>query len=604
MTDVVLRRLTGACILVLLCTVGLTAAERISPPEAAELYVEGKQQLEYGQYAQAMRTFQELTGRFGNSPQADLFLFHRARSEYHAGRFSEATASFSYYIDRYRDKPELPYAWYFLANAQYRAGQSGRALRSYLQAYARSHDSRLDRLTTEAINGLLAEARNLSINRESFDDLPGDKRCRAIALVARELASRGEHDQAARLSEGCGNVDLSSYQDHLATLPNELTVAVAVPLSGELRAFGEEIMNGATIAAEILRQRGTPVRIKPYDTKGDPIDAGRIAAELSEGNVHMVVGPLTSEESAVASAVIRATELPLIAPAATQAGLTRLSTSSFQLSPNVELQGVRMAEYAVEHLDADSAFVFTPTTADHLRMTRAFIDRFEYHGGTIVAIEYYSARDTDFGPFIRDAKSIILGTHPDSTYFINTRGDTIETDGLPVHVDAIYAPGEASQIRLLLPQIQFYNVRGQLLGSDGWGDRAVYRLEPDITRGAVFPSAHLQLQQSEKYLTFASAFDARFARQPQRLANLGYDAVTLAGRGFPDEWSGRRSLIEYLKRVNGYHGASGTISFGQYRENIEMPLYRIENNDAYPLEDTITPPVEEETAAEADETDG
>ena len=95
--------------------------------------------------------------------------------------------------------------------------------------------------------------------------------------------------------------------------------------------------------------------------------------------------------------------------AATEAGLTRLSESSFQLSPNVELQGVVMAEYAVFQLGADSAAILTSTASEHLRMARAFADRFTELGGTMVAVQYYRSRDKDFGPIVRDIKGMILG---------------------------------------------------------------------------------------------------------------------------------------------------------------------------------------------------
>jgi len=602
MTNVFLRRVT--CVLsFVLCLIGSVAsAQEISPPEAAELYDQGMIMLQTEDYSGAARVFQELTGRFGDSPAADLFLFHRAKAEYYAGRLAESIASFSYFIQTYNSTAELPYAWYFLGNAQFRAGRSGRALKSYLNAFGLSTDDRLDRLATDAITTMLDDASSVSIDRDLFAGVPASKRCRAVAIVAVELVSRGLNDEAARISAGCAN---GAPIGNTESGSGELTVAVAVPLSGELRSFGEELINGITVGAEKLRNEdGAPILIKTYDTKGEPVDAGRIIGELAGGGTPVVIGPLTSDEAAVASAALRTTDLPMIAPAATQAGLTRLSSTSFQLSPNVELQGVRMAEYAINELGADSAFVFTPTTTDNLRMARAFIEHFESAGGKVIATEYYSARDTDFGPFIRDAKSIILGTHPDSTYYIDNRGDTIETDGLPVHVDVIFAPGESSQIRLLLPQIHFYNVKGHLLGSDGWGDRNVYRLEANITRGAVFPSSHLQEEHSQEYLTFAAAFDSRFARQPQRMASLGYDAVMLIGRGYPNAWRDRESLVNYLRQVRNYAGASGDISFGEYRENVEMPLYRIENGDAVPLEETLAPGDSEETAPADDSTGG
>ena len=192
---------------------------------------------------------------------------------------------------------------------------------------------------------------------------------------------------------------------------DNLEIAVLLPLSGELGSFGEDIFHGATVAAEQYRleSRGQ-VTLVPYDTKGYPVDAARLARDLAAGNADAVVGPLTSEEAAVVSAALGCERIPLISPAATQAGLTQLSEGAFQLSPNIELQGVVAAEFAVLTRHADSAAIITPTSVDHLRMARAFAERFEALGGTIVATEYYRPRDRDFGQYLRDLKATLSGS--------------------------------------------------------------------------------------------------------------------------------------------------------------------------------------------------
>jgi ABC-type branched-subunit amino acid transport system substrate-binding protein len=265
----------------------------------------------------------------------------------------------------------------------------------------------------------------------------------------------------------------------------------------------------------------------------------------------------------------------MIAPAATQAGLTLLSESAFQLSPNIELQGVQAAEYAIINRQADSAAILTPTSSDHLRMARAFADRFEQLGGTVVAIEYYRARDKDFGPYVRDIKAALLGLHPDSLFFINERGDTLDAEAVPVGIDCLYLPGVASQLRLLLPQLNFYSLNAFYLGSDGWGDDAIYRLGDNVTRRAVFTSPFLEQERSEAYLDFAADYDRRYGEQPHRLASLGYDAVKLIGLAVQAGAGTRQEVASQLARVRHYSGAAAPVTFGKHRENVELPMYQL-----------------------------
>jgi branched-chain amino acid transport system substrate-binding protein len=239
-----------------------------------------------------------------------------------------------------------------------------------------------------------------------------------------------------------------------------------------------------------------------------------------------------------------------------------------------------MAEYAANYLQADSAAIITSTATEHLRMSRAFVEKFEKLGGTIVAVEYYRPRDKDFGPQIADIKTELLGEFPDSIYYINPSGDTIELDDIPAHIDCLYLPGNADQIKLLVPQIGFYNLNAAYLGSDGWGDERILRLGDNVTKQAVFPSPFLKNENSETNLKFSAAYDIRYGRRPDRLAALGFDALKLIGEAIRKSGNNRRKLVEYLSKASEFRGASGIISFGQSRENIEMPLYRIENGRA------------------------
>ena len=69
-------------------------------------------------------------------------------------------------------------------------------------------------------------------------------------------------------------------------------------------------------------------------------------------------------------------------------------------------------------------------------------------------------------------------------------------------------------------------------------------------------------------------------KQPDRLANLGYDAARLAAMAISQGGYTRDSFVSKLMNIRYFEGSSGLISFGEMRENIQMPLYRIENEQA------------------------
>ncbi len=550
--------------------------------ETRSLYARGQRLMRQGDWLGAAKTFEELAGRWPQSPNLDLFVFQRARASYHLGELAAARAGLEYYLERFEDSPESPYARFFLGNIAYRQNDLQQAVLDWIEAYRHSRDSRLDRLVRSSIRLAVINAPALTLPVDEMVALPPGKRCPLLRAAAEARAAVGDIDLGNAMLTPCGE---RLRESDLTDLPRRpvagvFEIAMVLPFSGELQAWADEIYNGAVVAVELNGDDVGKVRLSRHDSRAEPVDAARVIRSLAAaGQVTVAVGPLTSEAAAVCTGVLACGDLPLIIPAATQAGLTELASTAFQLSPNIGLQGVRMAEYAVDSLAARDAVIITSTSPDHLLMARAFADRFQKLGGSIEAVEYYRPRDNDFGRQLRDLKASALDFDVDSVFYITPGGDTLDPDGVPVDFDVIYLPGEARQLRLLLPQIRFYNVNGIYLGSDGWGDEVLYKLGDDVTKGAVFPSPFLGVGTSEEYFRFAAAYDARYAGQPPRLAALGYDAVSLALYAAAES-STRGGITSQLGEVKDYQGASGRVTFGSHRENIEMPVYRVWNGRA------------------------
>ncbi len=573
-----LRNVVG--ILILAAAVSSFADNVNDPPEAQEQYAAGKKLMREGDFRAAQKIFDELTEKYPVSDHLDLYIFNRAKAKYYLGDYGYTITSLNYLIDRFPKSRLLPHALFFLGNSYYLEEKINAAVQSYFIAYRLSNDKRLDQLVLSSVEAAVVNALKVSLSASDLKEIPANKKCNLAQAVAKALMSRGDSLAAIQIMKICSQETGTNQLDSdNRGRKGDIRIAVALPLSGGMQQYGEEIYNGAVIAVrDFNASTGRNIELTPYDTKADAVDAARIISELSRDNsIIAAVGPLTSEEAAVAAASLVCGDLALIVPAATQAGLTGLSRTSFQLSPNIELEGIVMADYAVKNLNADTAAVITSTSTDYLRMSNAFTRRFQELGGTIIAVEYYRPRDKDFGPQVKDIKRELLGALPDSVNFISPGGDTLEIDAVPAHLDCLYLPGDAEQIKLLVPQLNFYSLNAVFLGSDGWADERIYRLGDNVTKSAVFPSPFLEKESSEINLKFSAAYDMLYGKRPERLAALGYDAVKLIADAYTSGATSRDKLVKKIAAMSGFQGASGRISFGLHRENIEMPLYKIDN---------------------------
>ncbi len=568
-----------------------TSAEVINDEsEVVSLYSKAKRMMRQQNWLEAISIFNELTGRFPNSPNLDLILFNKSKSEYYFGNYDKAIAGFSFFSKKYANSPNLAAAYFFIGNSYYKKGVSRNAVTFYMEAWKKASEEKLENIILNSLKSAFENAGTINFQTSHFANFPQGKICPVVKLLVNIHSKRGETEKIEELRDLCEfEIEIQNLKSKNKSSKNTLEIAVLLPLSGEMNSYAQEIYNGVVIAAEQIRQKNKiDLNITPYDTKGDPIETGRIVKQICKSyDTDLIIGPLTSQEASVASASLNCEYLPMIIPAATDAGLTLLSENSFQLSPNIELQGIRMAEYAINILNADTALIITPTSGEHLKMSAAFSDRFTMLGGEIISIEYYRPRDKDFGKIIRQVKATLLGRHPDSIFIVDKDGDTLDVEEIEAYVDCIFLPGAPERLRLLIPQISFYNLNSFFLGSDGWGAESVLKLEERYTRNAVFPSPFLSSGDSEQYLKFASLYEARYASRPTRLASLGYDALNICFLNVKRRRPDSEALLKSLNSKKQNAGVSGTIKFGRNRENIEMPIYKIERNQAINIDEAF-----------------
>ncbi|RKX22864.1 MAG: hypothetical protein DRP51_01605 [Candidatus Zixiibacteriota bacterium] len=543
------------------------------------LYMRAHKLLEKKQYSEAHQIFSQLSNFGKDIRMGPEYQYFAAKAGYYAGYLEESLKDFNHVINRFPQSTFVPYAYFFLGNIDCFLGKADQAVIAYVNAYKSSPDNRLNKLTIESLQGLAEAVPSAVIENISATSIPAKKRCDLLVPLAESLIKGNSFQSIRSILSACRSAEatrLINQADQL--LKQQIEVGILVPLSGELQRFGEAMLDGINLMLDKYHaETGRKITPVVYDTRGDEIEAARILKRLSSGEAAAAIGPLTSDEASVSSAVLACGNLPLIIPAASQSGLTELSSTSFQLLPNLAWQGRKMADFAAGQLGADTAAVFTPTTPENLRMARAFETRFRELGGTIICTEYFRAKETDFGPYVKDIKSQIIGQLLDSIIFINDDGDTIEAEEVPVWLDCIYIPAEAGQLRMILPQIDFYNLNTIYLGGDGWGADLVYKLGDHITKTCYFSSGRVESRTSETTLQFMSDFDIKYGRQPGHLEKVGYDAMALICRALTDGKYSRADISHYLSTVKSFNGVSGKVTFGENNENIELPVFKIES---------------------------
>jgi branched-chain amino acid transport system substrate-binding protein len=524
-----------------------------------------------GEYATAARLFEEMSQTEPSSPRIHHWNLYRGTARYHLDQFPEATALFLKVLQSRSDNDLVSRAHLFLGNIAYRTGDEGNALHRYILAWV-SGNNGIARTALQSIEKLLADGSTVDLQ---IGDIVGisdsAKRCQLITRLVKAATAAKQIDIVERLNGLCDKTVAPKKPPK--AVAGEIKVALLLPLTGELSDYGREVLQGVQIASRTITPGKRRINLDIVDTQGDPAEAAKQLRQISQSDAVAVIGPLTTEEASAASAMASSLSIPVIVPAASQSDFVGLSENVYQLSPSAIYQGTKMGMYARNHLHADTALVIALNSPDYRRVAAAFSDHFASDGGVALAMQYIYPRDKDFGESIRDIKRLCGVREHDSLVYLDAAGDTLSSDAIPIELDCIFIAADPEQLRLLLPQLNFYNVHGRLLGTDSWNSKEVLGLDRDIIDGAVFPSSSITDGANSAFEQFRLTYKDQFGIEPTHLAALGFDACNLIAESSASPT--RKGIAEKLIAVSSYKGASGLVTFSQERRNSELPVFEI-----------------------------
>lgn len=318
----------------------------------------------------------------------------------------------------------------------------------------------------------------------------------------------------------------------------ESAQTVKIGLAGPYKEnYGLMTKLGAQLALDEINARPDQ-RIKldtvVRDDEADGVKAAAIAAEfVADRAIVGVVGHVTSGAMKAAAKVYDG-NLAALATAASAPELSGISPWAFRLIASDSANGASLAKLATAAGHKRVAILYENNPYGR-GLAEAF--RRHYAGGAVVSMDPIGeGDDQDFEPFA----AYFQRQQPDLVFVAST-----EIPGIP-----------------LVAALRRAGVGAQLMGGDGW--TGMTNDSSGHSEGTIVGAPFTAEDERQAARQFTQRFRARFKRDPDGNAALGYDATHLLAAAVRAVGPDREKIRDWLAKLDAksaHEGASGPIHF-------------------------------------------
>ena len=336
-------------------------------------------------------------------------------------------------------------------------------------------------------------------------------------------------------------------------------LGIQFELTGEVADYGNAELEGAKLAVKLANEKLGEEKYVPviYDNTSSTTEAVTLATKLVQDGVVGVVGPATSGASAATYQISNDSGVVVVSPSATANNVT-LTNPDDPSSPAYEYvfrtcfedsyQGAAMAQYAYDVLGARRVVVYGDSITDYAKgLANSFTKQFEKLGGSVIANEYYVAKDTDFSPVLTRISDLNL--------------------------DAIYIPGYYQEVGLIIKQAREMGFDCPIIGGDGFDSETLVDLGGAKNLNDVFfTTAYTTVGASEKLLAFIDAYTKEYGKEPSMFAALAFDATNLLIQACEEAGTNDSAAVRDVMEAIHFKGITGSFSFDKTHTPIKSVL--------------------------------
>lgn len=129
---------------------------------------------------------------------------------------------------------------------------------------------------------------------------------------------------------------------------------------------------------------------------------------------------------------------------------------------------------------------------------------------------------------------------------------------LELNYDAIFIPGYYDKVRLIVPQLAFYNIEEILLmGGNGWNSRELVESARNFLKTVLFVDGFYVNSENERTVKFVDMFLSTFGQNPTIHSAQSYDVANIFVKLIREGAFNRLDVLNGLRSLKDFPGVSG-----------------------------------------------
>ncbi|MDQ6765932.1 MAG: ABC transporter substrate-binding protein [Verrucomicrobiota bacterium] len=341
-------------------------------------------------------------------------------------------------------------------------------------------------------------------------------------------------------------------------------------LTGATASFGTASHNGVAMVIDAANSAGgvlgKKIKLITEDDQSKPGDAATAVRKLiSRDHVVALIGEIASSRSLEAAPIAQQSKIPMVSPGSTNQNVTKVGDYIFRVCFIDPFQGTVMAKFTLNSLKKTKVAVLTDVRQDYsVGLAQYYKEYFTKNGGTIVSEQSYSSGDQDFKAQLTSIKA--------------------------ANPEAIFLPGYYNEVGLIARQARELGITVPIMGGDGWDSPTLTQIGGAALENTFFSNHFSVEDQNPVIQNFVRDYRARYQKDPDGMAALGFDAAkvlldAMTRAGSPEPAKVRDALASTVD----FQGVTGKISIDPERNATKPAVVLAIKGGAFHYAETIAP---------------
>jgi branched-chain amino acid transport system substrate-binding protein len=325
-----------------------------------------------------------------------------------------------------------------------------------------------------------------------------------------------------------------------------IKIGWVAPLTGPCAADGQQMLNGAKLAAKKINAAGgisgKQIELVPQDDKSDPKEAANIATKFSaDSSLVAVLGNYNSSCVLAEAPIMDQAQLPMVHVGTSPVFTTQDNPYLFRISMTDAFQGSFVTQWMYGEGQNDVAILY---------------ENDDYGNGLKDTVKNEMG---SLGGKVAGTWSYELGSTKDYTPLLTS----VKSSGANVlFIGGLYTEGA-----LICEQMQQLGMNLPVYGTDGLYETDLIKLGGAAVEGVRVSGLFLPNDTNPKVASFVSAYKAAYNDTPGTYAALDYDAMDLLAQTITSVGTDHSKIQAYLAGMTTpFAGVTGNLTFDQHHD--------------------------------------